>query len=373
VFVFVPVLSRLFSKTQFQEESIVAERYREIEVAGSCHMMGQQIGEAAREEIHGFVATALERISQTIHVSRATIRQVSQQSTVFLKDYAPDLVQEIQGMSEGSTVPFDDLMFLQIRNQLTANMDSGCTSFSVAAAFTESRQPLIGQNWDNDPALNPFTVVLTRRPADKPAWMSITQAGLIAYIGFSEAGMAACLNSLPAPARAVGVPHYFTLRRLFEASSLEAGVAAIAFAWRAVPASIMLATPQGPANLEVTLENVHVVRPTDGQVLTHTNHCLHPELRCINSQFDELIQSKPRLKRVDWLLAEAGLLNIEALKNVLRDHDGFPMSLCRHANGDVQHGYWETVFSVVMSPETGAMHVSRGNPCTQDYEIYSLR
>ncbi len=351
----------------------MVQRYREIEVVGSCHVMGQQLGEAARDEIRAFVATSLDRISQTIQVSLATILQISKKSNVFVEDYAPDLLKEIQGMSEGSAVPFDELMFLQIRNQLTAGMNSGCTSFSIGAACTEARQPLIGQNWDNDPALDPFTVVLTRRPTDKPAYMSITQAGLIAYIGFNETGMAACLNSLPAPARAVGVPHYFTLRRLFEAKSLEAGVSAITSACRAVPASIMLATPQGPSNLEVTLENVHVLRPGDVQILTHTNHCLHPELVSINSQFGELIQSKPRLRRVDRLLAEERSWGIDTLKNVLRDHDGFPASLCRHANSDPQHGYWETVFSVLMSPEAGAMHICRGNPCCHDYEVYSLR
>jgi hypothetical protein len=94
--------------------------------------------------------------------------------------------------------------------------------------------------------------------------MTITQAGLIAYIGVSELGIAACLNSLPAPSRAVGVPHYFTLRRLFEGRSLDEAVHAIDSAYRAIPASIMLATPQGPANLEVTIDAVHVLRP-DGQ------------------------------------------------------------------------------------------------------------
>jgi isopenicillin-N N-acyltransferase-like protein len=107
--------------------------------------------------------------------------------------------------------------------------------------------------------------VLTRRPNNKPAFMTVTQAGLIAYIGMSEAGMAACLNSLPAPARAVGVPHYFTLRRVFEGRSLDHAVSVIADATRAIPANIMLSTPDGPANLEVTIDDVNVLRPEAGR------------------------------------------------------------------------------------------------------------
>ena len=83
------------------------------------------------------------------------------------------------------------------------------------------------KNWDNDPELEPFTVVLTRRPVDKPAFMTITQAGLIAYIGFNAAGIGVCLNTLPAPARPFGVPHYFTVRGIYEADSLEGAVNAV--------------------------------------------------------------------------------------------------------------------------------------------------
>ena len=45
-------------------------RYPEIEVRGTRLEMGEQIGEAAREQIHGFAEIALERVNKTVHVSR---------------------------------------------------------------------------------------------------------------------------------------------------------------------------------------------------------------------------------------------------------------------------------------------------------------
>lgn len=348
----------------------MTDRYREITVSGSFEAMGQQIGEAAREEIRGFVAMAYARISATIRVSRLTIQKVVTQSTAFAQRYSPDLLSELKGMSESSGVSEEDLMFLQIRNQLTAEMDSGCTSVAIGRAVSATRGPLIAQNWDNDPALDPFTIVLTRRPVSAPAFMTITQAGLIAYIGVSELGIAACLNSLPAPSRAVGVPHYFTLRRLFESRTLDEAQDAIVSAYRAIPASIMLATPQGLANLEVTTDAVHVLRPESREMLIHTNHCLHPELAGVNRQFAELIQSGPRLDRMSRLLDLSSPLTASHLKMALRDHDGYPQSLCRHANDDAQHGYWETVFSVIMNTESWEMEICRGTPCCHDYQTY---
>ena len=351
---------------------MIANRYRHIDVSGSHFEIGQQIGESLRQELRGFVETSWDRIAQTLKLQRETVLNVIHQSTQFVRDWAPDLLDELSGAAQSSGLSFDDLMFLQIRNQLTADMDSGCTSFSLRKE--QQQISLVGQNWDNDPALDPFTVVLTRRPGNKPAYMTVTQAGLIAYIGMNEAGMAACLNSLPAPSRAVGVPHYFTLRRVFEGRSLDQAVSVIANATRAIPANIMLSTPDGPANLEVTIGAVNVLKPvTEEEVLVHTNHCLHPNLASINHEFPELIQSRPRLERMSEILQTGvSCASIERLQSAMQDHSGFPRSICRHANEDPGHGYWKTVFSVIMSVEAGEMHVARGNPCEAPYEVYRL-
>jgi len=348
-------------------------RYREITVSGPPRELGRQIGEAARDEIHGFAAVSLERVNKTVPVSRTRALEIATQCVPLVEDYAPHLLEELRGMSEASGVSFDELMMLQVRNQFTPDPGSGCTSFSVGPAATTTAQPLIGQNWDNDSALDPFTVVLTRHAEGQPSLMTLTQAGLIAYIGLNDAGIAACLNTLPAPSRPVGVPHYFTLRCLYEATCLDDAVAAIRRAKRAIPANIMLSTPEGPADLEVTLDNVFVLRDTGDGVVTHSNHCLHSELVAINDQFDELIESKPRKQRIDALLHSAARsLDLATLKTALRDHDNFPTSICRHTNDHPQHGFWQTVFSVILDPHARAMHVARGTPCDRDYEVYQM-
>ena len=203
--------------------------------------------------------------------------------------------------------------------------------------------------------------------------MNVTQAGLVAYIGFNDAGMGVCLNTLPAPSRAVGVPHYFTVRAIYESASLDEAANAVRSADRAISANIMLATPEGPADLEITLDDVRVLRANGGGVLTHTNHCLHPELLSINEEFPELIQSGPRLRRIDEQLKSLGdAVTIERLQAALRDHEGHPRSICRHTNDDPETGFWQTVFAVVIDPAGRQMHVSRGTPCDHPFEVYQL-
>jgi len=348
-------------------------RYREIEVSGPPRELGRQIGEAAREEICGFCEIALERVQKTMPISHEKAIEVARRSAEFAKRYSFDMMEELRGTAEAARVSIDDLMLLQVRNQLQPEKEAGCTALSISADPALRRGPIVAQNWDNDPALDALTVVLTRRPAGKPALTTCTQAGLISYLGFNEAGIGACVNTLPAPSREVGVPHYFVLRGVYEARTLEEAVQAVRRAQRAIPANIMLSTPQGPANLEVTIDDVHLLRPNGRGWLTHTNHCLHPALEPINDEFPELIQSHARKRRIDQLVVALDKgINVDAVKSILSDHDNHPTSICRHANDHPIHGFWETVFSIIIEPNHRRMHVSRGTPCNHPYETYAM-
>jgi len=346
-------------------------RYAEINVAGTPRELGRQIGDALGDLIRGFCEVALDRVNRTLRVSRESAMLIAHDSIARAENYAPDMVEELRGTAESAGVTLADLMLLQVRNQLHAD-DSGCTSFSLNAVNGIGR--VTCQNWDNDPFLDQFTVVLTRRPTGKPVLTTVTQAGLIAYIGFNSAGLGLCLNTLPAPSRKHGVPHYFTVRGILEADSLDGAVSAVNRAERAIPANIMLTTPQGPANLEVTTDHVYVLRDAGEGIVTHTNHARHPELVAVNPQFPELIQSGPRLARIDQLLEKPrdSDWTLQQVQSALRDHEAYPRSICRHANDDSPNGFWQTVFSVIIAPDIGAMYLTRGTPCDHSFETYQM-
>ncbi len=347
-------------------------RYPEIEVTGRPFELGCQLGEAAKDQIIGFASIALERVNKTVSISREKALGLAAASIDYVAAYAPEMLEELCGVAYSSGVSQEELILLQIRNQLRPETESGCTAFGLTSGVTVQGGAIVGQNWDNDPALDPFTLVLTRRPAGKPALMNITQAGLIAYIGLNDRGIGLCMNTLPAPSRALGVPHYFTVRAIYETDSLQEAIAAVRQARRAIPSNILVVTPQGPANLEITLDQVHVLPDSGSGRVTHTNHCLAPDLLPINEEFPELIESHPRKLRIDQLLGASRLLSLEDLQEALRDHDNYPTSICRHHNDHPIYGYWTSVFSVIIEADVGRLHVSRGNPCQQRYETYHL-
>lgn len=355
-----------------------ASRYPELTVRGTPRDMGRQIGDAVGDLVRGFCDEALYSINKTFSIDRDTAARICHESLTHVSRFAPHLVEELQGLAEASAVTIENLMLLQVRNQFsdaTAQEGhdlQGCTALSIGGSSMQTGRGIVAQNWDADSALDPFTLILTRQPDAAPAYMCVTQAGLISYIGMNVAGLAACVNTLPAPSRGVGVPHYFSLRTMFEQTSLAAAVEVLASAHRAIPVNIMMTTPDGPANIEGYIDEVKLL--TDDSLLVHTNHCLCPDRRSINDQYPELIQSVPRLQRMTQLLTEVvpdRQLTVQQIQFMLADHDNYPLSICRHQNAG-KHGFWSTVFSIVMDPTAREMYVSRGNPCENRFELYEL-
>src|SRR5690349_16874071 len=140
----------------------IAPRYREVEVAGRPREMGRQIGEALEAEIRGFCDTALASVNKSVRISRDAAMKNAAATVPYAEAYSADMVDELRGMAEAARVSLEDLMLLHVRNQLRPEHDAGCTSFALASRGAVRTGNIVAQNWDNDPDLDQFTVVLTR-------------------------------------------------------------------------------------------------------------------------------------------------------------------------------------------------------------------
>jgi isopenicillin-N N-acyltransferase-like protein len=342
-------------------------RFPEVEARGAPRVLGRQIGEACREQVRGYVQLLLERFDRSALATAAA-------AVPFAERFAPDAMEELRGTAEAAGVSVDEVMLINVRNQLAAASD-GCTSIVVEPRASASAGGIAAQNWDNDPATDGLSVVLTRRPAGKPAFMCFTRPGEIAYIGLSDAGVGLLMNALPGRPRATGVPWYFLARAIYEHRALAAMLADVERAERAMPVSCALITPDGAADLEMTPEGVWVLRADARGLLVHANHCAHPALRPINEACAAQIfgRSHERSSRAQHLLADrSGAIAVDDLQRILTDHDGHPQSICRHRNDHPLTGEHTTIVSMIVEPAAGRMHLTRGNPCQRRHELYRL-
>jgi isopenicillin-N N-acyltransferase-like protein len=163
------------------------------------------------------------------------------------------------------------------------------------------------------------------------------------------------------------------MRRLFEQTSAEGCIRAAEEAPRGMSQNMLVATPRGSLDLELTVDSVGVLKPQTDGLLIHTNHFLDSTLASRDELVGELPDTLNRYRRIRGLIAALGRKpSVEDMKTILSDHDGKPVSVCRHRTDDPVYGYLGTVCSIIMEPDEGRMHLSRGNPCTNPYETYTL-
>ena len=65
-------------------------------------------------------------------------------------------------------------------------------------------------------------------------------------------------------------------------------------------------------------------------------------------------------------------MSVGEVKGILSDRQGYPTSINRYPNDDPATGWQRSVVSLIVEPDAGRMHATRGNPGDNPYEVYEL-
>ena len=236
-------------------------RFPELRATGTPTEIGHSIGENFRTEISELTEVVIERFNKGSehpvnwdHVAPASKAMVSR-----VTKYFPDYMEELEATAGASGTTIEKLMVLNARNMLGSVHPEGCTSIMVGSSASQTGKGLVGQNWDNDPEMRPFSAVITREPTNGSKSMSWTQPGLISYLGMNDKGLGICLNALNGPNNTEGVPWYFFVRSILDSDSIEKAISSLDSAPRSISASAAMISREGPVNLEITPDVVHPI------------------------------------------------------------------------------------------------------------------
>ncbi|MBE0488649.1 MAG: peptidase C45 acyl-coenzyme A--6- aminopenicillanic acid acyl-transferase [Halomonas sp.] len=279
----------------------------------------------------------------------------------------PEILEEMDAIAEGAGVDFADILTLNCRSEISLTRASGgCSAFALQRGGTQ----WLAQNWDwrTDQLHN--VVVLKIHGRDAAPLVSVGEAGMVAKIGMNAHGIGVCLNAIRSQTCGEGLPIHVALRKILESPDM-AGALAVASQDRVCsPAHFLVASAEGEA---VGLE-VHPGEPgrlgAEGGVVTHTNHLYAPDATAQVEDFPRP-DSRPRLARLDALLrqelAAQAPVDEKALFAILSDHDGEPLSLCRHFNpAQPAEERMETLFGVVMNLSQRRLALRHGKPCESE-------
>jgi isopenicillin-N N-acyltransferase-like protein len=302
-------------------------------------------------------------------------------------DFAPDSLQEMQGIAAGAGVPFDAILVLNCRSELmfAAAQSRGealpaeCTSFAATAKVTSNGHVLLGQNWDWLPFARELCVLLQVRRDDMPSFVTIVEAGMLAKVGMNDAGLGLCTNTLVSTndGDRWGVPYHVMLRALLNATSVEEASGMLGSVERALSANYLVADKSGDAmNFETIAggaSEIHATRPENG-VIAHANHFCAPAFRPIDAFVRSSPHSLTRLEDMWHELGEQAPLTVSRLQQVLRSHRHEPNGVCSHPDPAADPMYTRTtVASFVADVTTGDYWFTDGPPCVAHYQAHRVR
>jgi isopenicillin-N N-acyltransferase-like protein len=341
---------------------------------------GRAYGEAARERIGTILAAYREIFQRT---TGETWEKTVARGAPFMikaKAFAPDLVEEIQGIAEGAGRAFEDIFLLNARSEILFNpqaLAQECTSLAALPEATGNDEMLLAQNWDWYREVVNCQVMLKIGPrADKPALITFTEAGQLAKIGMNAAGIGLVVNNLISDQPRTGVPWIFLTRRILESSHLAQALGYVLNTARAHSINFLIGYADGEAvSLETSPVEEHVLWPDNG-ICVHTNHYLKPgkNFRDLKPLRDPYPSTYLRCRRAQKSMRELrGDIDVQAIQNILKDHMDKPFSVCIHRNPAVEPLLQiATCLSIVMNLSRRQIHYTLGNPCRGEVQTIEL-
>lgn len=369
-----------------------------LRLAGTPGEIGEAHGRAAADLIAHNVEVYFQRFAGEADLPRAEVLRRAGIYWEAVRGQDSEFAAMVEGIASGARRPLLDVAAVNFRFEFLyaefsrigrielggAPSPAGeCTAFAVMPEASDDGHLRIGQNWDWIPDVAGLLLHVTR--PDGLRVLCFTEAGVAGgKIGLNSAGLGLVINGLVSNeddwSRAGRPFHARTWEVLCSRTLPEAAEAASGGA-RSCSANYLIAQAGGPGagealDLETAPRGICSIEP-EGGILAHANHFREPHrLGIWQPIVEEKRSTYHRCRRMERLLVEArssGGISGETLQHILRDHDEYPDSICRHPHPALPDPErYQTVVSVVMDLHAGRLHVAAGPPCEQPYQEYLL-
>ena len=355
-----------------------------IEISGPPLERGRQHGEAARTQIRTAIEFYRESFERTAGLRWPDVQERVHRWVPLIESYLPGISDEVRGIAEGSGFRFEEILALNGRGEFTAgdpfvNLDEsrdGCTSYFISDEASGDGHVYAGQNWDWRSGINETVIMLRVEQPPKPTIVMQVEAGQVGRHGANSAGIALNANGLGGRfGNKLGIPQPYIRRKILNAVTLHDALEAVFKSTQSICTNLLISHRDGEAfDIETTPGRHGWLEPENGTIV-HANHFMAfvPE-QLADSYRPFSPDSLYRVTRVRKAFRALSTARTpEAMRNLiagaLRDHFGYPDSVCNHADPNRHElDRTETVASSIVDLTTGDYHLAFGLPCEHEYE-----
>lgn len=360
-----------------------------LDLAGEPYEVGYEHGRRAKALIEHNLDLYFRRFRDEVGLSRDEVLRRARVHLERIRTGFPGYAAMVGGLAAGSGLPLLPLMALNARYELFYGEfvrqglgGSACTAFAVLPEHVQEGHLILGENWDW--FLGVAGLWLRIRGEDLTV-LCFTEAGIAGgKIGLNSAGVGLCVNGLVSHLdrwEREGVPFHVRCWQILNARTLDEAVAMVESDGCPGSANFLLGQAGRPGQgAAVDLERAPTGalrwEPQQG-FLVHANHFLAPErLGLVQPLAEERYSTYLRQARLTELLGHAaaqGPIAAEILQDFLRDHLGFPDSVCRHPSPAFpDYAQYHTVLSVIIDLHARRLWHTAGPPCRSGYNEVAL-
>jgi isopenicillin-N N-acyltransferase-like protein len=364
-----------------------------IEISGpDARDRGRQYGEAARTLIERSLAFYAESVPRATGLSWTEVLERAPHWVPVIEPHAPELLDEVRGIAEGSGRTFAEILALNSRGELTRGnpfageqrddegddeRDDGCTSFAILPQANPLGHVWSGQNWDLWAGVADTIVLLRISRPGRPTVIGHVEAGQLARHGANSAGLSLNANGLGAGfGRGLAVPGTFVRRMVLDSWDLYDALQVVFGVRQSLSSNLLLTHRDGFAiDVETTPGRHGWMYPTDG-LLVHGNHFqafVPPQINDTYRPFSP--DSLYRVPRVEEGLQQVRLDGttekaVETIvQNTMSDHFSHPNAVCQHVDPRRHElDRYATIVSSLVDLTTGTYRLTPGLPCANSYQ-----
>jgi len=359
---------------------------RVIEASGPPEQLGFEIGTQCKDMGQQMVEDRRQELKQQYNLEWERAKVIARKYLAFCQDSIPVCVEELQGYARGAELSLDDVFTMLFwgysaeKDKLSGHTGSGCTDFVVSANLTQEKHLFMAHNEDWDSQYADYLCLVRAKPQNAPAFLNIATGGILIGVGLNSAGLGFSGNGLSPNDTRIGIPSIMFYHAMCGAENI---VDALTYA--------NLPQIEGNDNYIVADSNGQIYdiegSPTDSELIhatggyvVHTNHYVTQKMRKYESDFRDDIESVrgymcsvARYNRALSLLRESKEISLQRIMEILSDHVNSPCSICRHVDEKTKvRNRAKTIYSTVVDLTAQEMWICYGNPCSGEYNRYTL-
>lgn len=352
-----------------------SKEFKVVECRGTTYDIGRQYGEACKDNIQKSLEMSMGGL---IHFAKASKEEIIKKTIGFLpmvKNFDPELIDFLEGESEGAGISFEEAFYLRCSIELTMyyrKITGMCTSFAATGEATGNGKTILGQNVD---WFHGFPVDLLRiKYSDGLEQLALAFGGVAEYV-LNSAGLGLCANLTLAPVEKyrLNIPYGCYLPKAMRQTTIGEALGVLCQAARGI-GYYHLASAEGDiVGIESVFDDFDILAP-EKDILVHSNHYLTERFRKGDWGYNFFPDTYIRVNRIRRLMEKNyGHITPELMMEILADHNNYPHSICKHPDEKLPPQFRaETLTSFIMIPEDRTMYITYGNPCQYEYIKYSL-